>query len=156
VFRTIAFRVLLMPLVGLIAIWFMIFSVMYFVSGDNLIQYLQALLNELQWEFALPAIGFNAWAIIPLGLVILPAALEMLQLYAKANVFKKQVFNFLILFVLVLLTSAFFVKHALHMLAWLSIPFSIWVANLVIYLRKGWKKDLAYLCVFLFWLISLL
>lgn len=154
VFRTLFFRALLMPVVGLVAIWFMIFTVMYFISGNSLFVLLNDLLDELQWHFALPDLSINPWALIPLGLVLLPAGLELLQLYAKANVFKKQVFNFLIFFVLLVFVASFFVKNSVYLISWLCLPLSIWVANLVIYTKKGWRKDLVYAGVFLFWLIS--
>ncbi len=154
-FGHLTFRTFLMPLMGVSATCFMLFTVLYWVFDLNV-------LSEYLGSFAGMITTFNwgtfsrAWVFIPLVLVAVPALLETTHLYGKANVRKRQIFTFLTIYFVLTTVAGFFVEHKVNVWIWLLIPFAIFTVNLLNYIKKGWRKNVVFLLLVLFLILSFL
>lgn len=143
-FGRIHFRAFLMPLVGLLAVWFVIFTVMFWLADQEVADMVPALLAAVKIGVSPRISDPNWWKSLPMILAAIPAFFEMLQVYGKANNFKRQTFTFLLMFFLLFLVAGVFVKEHSRLWMWLGIPLSVFIVNLIHYLRKAWFKDIIY------------
>lgn len=152
-FGHLSFRTFLMPVIGVSAACFMLFTVLYWVFGLNV---LADYVGSFRGMLGMPDWGFvsNNWVFVPLILIALPAFLETAQVYGKANVRKRQVFTFLTVYFIMALVAGLFVQQKAHIWTWLLIPFAIFTVNLIHYTRKGWRKNIIFLLLMLFYGLS--
>ncbi len=154
-FGHLTLRTFLMPLIGVSATCFMLFTVLYWVFnlnvwGDYLTSF-AGMITTFNWDMF-----SRAWVLIPLVLVALPALLETTQVYGKANVRKRQIFTFLTTYFLITTVAGFFVEQKDNVWIWLLIPFAIFTVNLLNYTKKGWRKNIIFLLLMLFLVLSFL
>lgn len=154
-FGSFYFRSLLMPLTGLLAIWFLLFSFAWLYFGIPLSEQLQLVFGDFQLAFDQAELSDYGWRYLPLLLLLLPALFQTVQVYTKANMYKKQVFSFMLIMLLIILAAGLFVENNLGLLLWLCFPFTVLLSNLVHYSKKWWTKDLVYLGLLGFLLLSL-
>lgn len=149
------FRTMLMPIMGVGAVYFIVFALLYWMAGFNGIEYLMHRYSEMQLGFHLKDTQ-HALVYIPLILLIIPALLETAQIYGKASVQKRQLFTFLVEASLLIVIAGTFVENSPNLWVWLSIPLAILVVNLINYRKKRWQKDLVYVMLIAFLALSLL
>lgn len=143
-FGRLYFRALLMPLVGMVAVWFVAYAVVLWfvpVSPSTLVV---GILSQV--EIGLQPSGYSEtwWRFLPLLAVAVPALIEMMRAYGKASVYKRQCFSFLFYFFLLFLVAGSFVPGHGHIWLWLALPLSVFVVNLLHYAKKNWLKDVVY------------
>ena len=146
---------LLMPLTGILAVWFVVCSLIYWIAGATAVSHTLKSLAELPFG-NFPEWRLNLWRVIPLVLLLVPAMYQLMNVYGKAKVLQRQSFGFLmILFVLLLIGGIVFYDPA-GIWLWMSFPASALYVNLVKGLKRAWLKDvvylvlLSYLALFLF------
>lgn len=148
------FRTFLMPIIGMTAIYFMLFTILYWIFHFDGITYLLA-----DFKSVIPVFHYDdfhkAWVYIPLVIVAIPAFLETAQTYGKASVLKRQVFTFLTLFFLIMAVAGAFVQNGVQIWMWLAVPLSVFVVNRLHYQRKNWQKDISYLLLLIFLAMTL-
>lgn len=148
-------RTFLMPVIGISAILFMLFTLLYWIFGLNAFELYISNFQHLKPGYH-PG-GFEYWwEFIPVVLLALPAFLETVQVYGKASVKKRQIFTFLIVLMLASAAAGFFMrKHAIGWV-WVLMPLAIFFVNLLHYQRKNWHKNLVYGFLMLALFLSLL
>ncbi len=149
-FGAVYFRAFLMPVMGVCAVWFMLFSYFYLAHGYGLAYQWEVVFGELEMQLDLNEWGEQSWRYLPLLALMLPAFYQTLQVYSKANVLKKQAFSFMLLMLLILFAAGLLIEDNLRLYLWLTIPVSVLLSNLIHYSRKWWQKDLVYLGLILF------
>lgn len=142
-------RGLLMPVVGILAVWFMAFALFFAWGEQSFVSFMLEGFStiELFWR---PQAMAEYWRFIPLLVLLLPALLEITQVYAKADVQKRQTFVFFLLAALVFFLGGGFLADPQRVWLWLNIPLGLFVLNLVHYLRKPWWRDISYLLLLLY------
>ncbi len=148
-------RTFLMPLIGISATCFMLFTVLYWVFDVNVLK--DYLLGFVGMTGSFNLEGFRGiWVYTPLVAVALPALLETTHVYGKANVRKRQIFTFLTTYFLLTAAAGFFVTQKANVWIWLLIPLAIFTVNLLHYTRKDWKKNIVFVLLMLFLALSFL
>ena len=148
-------RTFIMPVLGLAAIYFMISTLLFWLSDIDGPGYLMERFSGLEIGFHFRDIR-HVWVYIPLVLACIPALLETAQVYGKANVKKRQVFTFFLVVSLLLIAAGTFVEESENLWIWLSIPISALIVNLIHYRQKNWQKDIFYLLLLIFVALSVL
>lgn len=143
-------RTFLMPIIGLSAIYFFLFTLLYWIFDINGLEYLLKSIGNIVPGFHFSDIR-KVWVYIPLAISALPALLETTQVYGKANVQKRQIFTFLSLSFLLLLLGGVFIEISSTLWIWTALPISAFVVNLIHYRRKAWQRDIYYLLLLIFW-----
>lgn len=142
-------RTFLMPAIGVLATFFMVFTVLYWIFDFNAMEVffdrLMTSFTLLEWPY-LEDIGIYS----PLLLLALPAILETAQIYGKASVKKRQIFTFLTTTFLIILLMGLFVKNKGAVWIWLTLPYAIFTTNLIHYIKKAWLRDMVYLVLIVF------
>lgn len=153
-FGHLSVRTFLMPHIGMAGVYFMLFTLLYWIFDINVLPIFWEGFMSLRPAFELNDFtGF--WVYLPLLLVALPAFLETSQVYGKASVKKRQIFTFLTLYFLVALLAGLLIQSKADAWIWLLLPLAIFVVNLLHYLRKNWHKNIVYLLLILFLFLSL-
>lgn len=148
-------RTFLMPLIGISATCFMLFTVLFWVFDMNVLEdYLASFIGMITTFDG--RVFSRAWVFIPLVLIALPALLETSHVYGKANVRKRQIFTFLTTYLLLTAAAGFFVELKANVWIWLLIPFAIFTVNLLNYIKKGWRKNIVFVLLILFLVLSFL
>lgn len=154
-FGHLSVRTFLMPHIGMAGVYFMLFTLLYWIFDINVLPIFWEGFMSLRPAFELNDFtGF--WVYLPLLLVALPSFLETSQVYGKASVKKRQIFTFLTLYFLVALLAGLLIQSKADAWIWLLLPLAIFVVNLLHYLRKNWYKNIVYLLLILFLFFSLL
>lgn len=154
-FGHLTLRTFLMPLIGVSATCFMLFTVLYWVFDLHVLSdYLASFIGMITTFNG--DVFSRAWVFIPLVLIALPALLETTHVYGKANVRKRQIFTFLTTYFLLTTAAGFFVEQKVNVWIWLLIPFAIFTVNLLNYIKKGWRKNIVFLLLMLFLALSFL
>lgn len=146
-------RTFIMPVIGLSGVYFMISTLLYWLTDISGPEYLLGRFREVDMGFHFDDTR-NVWVYIPLLAAVVPALLETAQVYGKANVKKRQVFTFFMVFSLVMVVAGTFVKQSSNLWIWLSIPLSALVVNLIHYRQKKWQKDVFYVLLIAFLVLS--
>lgn len=137
---------ILMPVLGVLAVWFLACSVVYWTQGSSeMTAALQTLMILPAGD--LPSWSENLWRVLPVAILLLPAVLELMNTYGKAKVLQRQSFGFLMLLLVLLMIAGavFFSPSGLWL--WMAFPVAVLVVNLINALKKTWLKDLAYLMI---------
>ncbi|WP_417600896.1 DUF6427 family protein [Owenweeksia hongkongensis] len=148
-------RTFLMPIMGAAAIYFMTFTVLYWLAGINGIRFMIERFSSINLGFHFRDIE-KLWVYIPLAIAAVPAFIETAQIYGKASVQKRQVFTFLLAMSGLLVLAGTYVENSFDLWIWLSIPLAALVVNLIHYRKKAWQKDLYYLLLIIFLALSIL
>jgi len=148
-------RTFLMPILGSAAIYFMTFTVLYWLADINGIEYMTARFSAINFGFHFRDIE-KLWVYIPLVLAAIPAYIETAQIYGKASVQKRQIFTFLIAVSALLVLTGTYIEHSFDLWIWLSIPFGALIVNLIHYRKKAWQKDMYYLLLMIFLALSII
>ncbi len=143
-FGRVYFRALLMPVVGMAAIWFMGYTVVFWLTSVSAGDLLSGIFSQIEVGFHPDGYSKTWWRFIPLVIVTAAAIVEMFQVYGKASVYKRQCFTFLLYFFLLFLIIGAFIPFHSRIWIWLSIPLAVLIVNLIHYLRKQWMKDIIY------------
>jgi hypothetical protein len=146
---------LLMPVLGLLAIWFLGCSIIYWSAGSD--EVLAALQASLVFPAGkIPRWSENLWRVLPVAILVLPAFFELLATYGKAKVLQRQSFGLLmILFVILLVAGSIFYDPA-GLWFWMAFPAAVIIVNLINGLKRSWLKDLVYLVLICYLLLFLL
>jgi len=146
---------ILIPVLGLLAIWFVVCSVLYWTAGiSEVVSALGALVNLPQAN--LPVWSENLWRISPLVILLIPSFLELLGAYGKVKVLQSKSFGFLmIMFIAILVAGAVFYNPA-GLWIWMAFPTAVLVVNLINALKRRWLKELAYLLLLSYLLLFLI
>lgn len=149
------FRTFLMPVVGMLALWFMIFSVLYFFSSTSFTEIIKLRFDELINEMGI--IHFTQWhVLLPASVSVIFALFETTQVYGKASVLKRQTYTFLTLFLILSILLAIITRTGYLILSWTAIPLGCFLVNLVHYSRKRWQKEMVYVLLLASFLLVLL
>lgn len=135
---------ILMPFIGLLAIWFLGSAIIYWLGGTKEVSLVYQGLVDLPFG-SLPSWQDNLWRILPVAILFVPAMFQLLNVLSKAKVLQRQSFGMmLVFFTVILLTGALFYQPA-GLWIWLAFPVATMIVNLVLKLNKAWMKDLVYL-----------
>ncbi len=148
-------RTFMMPLMGISAMYFMLFTLLHWIFDVNALGTLISEVGSLRPHFEVADFS-QWWVYLPLAILVPPAFLETVQVYGKASVRKRQIFTFLMLVMLIALVVGLLVPHPANAWIWLLLPLAVFVVNLIHYLRKSWHKDLVYLMLISYLFLSLL
>ncbi|MDZ7845474.1 MAG: DUF6427 family protein [Owenweeksia sp.] len=156
-FGRLFFRALLMPLVGLVAIWFMLFSISFGLGDAGMVEQVALSFTEVPLNLAVgQGLVFKGWGhLVPLAVVLLPALFHLPRVFNRANVLKRQVYTFLIFTALVLLVTGSLVENYRALWIWLLIPLAVFLVNFIQDQQKKWRKDVIYLLLLLYLGLSL-
>lgn len=135
---------LLMPLTGLLAVWFMAGALLYWFGGTEELRTAFASLAELPFG-RMPEFENSLWRAIPLLILLLPALLRLAAVYGKAKILQRQSYGFLLLFMFLLLIGGALFYKTTGLWIWMALPMAALVVNLVKGINKNWMKDLVYL-----------
>lgn len=148
-------RTFLMPIIGAAAIYFMSFTLLFWLVDINGIEFMTTRLGNIALGFHFRDIE-NLWLYIPLAIAVIPALFETAQIYGKASVQKRQIFTFLLSMSALLFLAGTYIEHIFDLWLWLSIPFAALVVNLIHYRKKSWQKDVYYLLLIAFLTLSII
>lgn len=148
-------RTFLMPLMGAAAIYFMSFTVIYWLADINGIDFMIDRFRDINMGFHFRDIE-KFWVYIPLLMTAIPALFETAQIYGKASVQKRQIFTFFLAVSGLLILAGTYVEHSFYLWIWLSIPFASLIVNLIHYRKKSWQKDIHYVLLIIFLALSIL
>jgi len=134
-------RTIILPFIGLVAVYFITFCLLYFLGQKQIINYYREehFLLFLNWS---DTRFKNLWLFIPVLLTVIPAMGEYVQAQRKAKVQKLQLLNFFAgAFALSTLSIGLWGVNGDYFFV-LAIPITVLQANLMHYLKKWWETDL--------------
>ena len=132
----------------------MLFTILFLMVDYNALDHIVDHFSKI--SFGLSESRMTIWAIVPVIMVGLPSAAQTVQVFGKANVKKRQLFTFLIFFLILSLVSAIFINGSVLLQVWPLLSLSVFIVNLVHYIRKQWLKDMVYLLLFVALLLGTL
>ncbi len=147
-------KTLLMPLLAIIAVYFMVFTILYWLFQYNAFEALIQNYQNMTFGFDV-SITENGWVLTPLVIVAFMALAETMQVYGKANVKKRQIFTFLLTFFLLSAVAGFTMGQSDLRKIWPLIPMAFFTVNLIHYQRKEWLKTSVYGLLLLFFILVL-
>ena len=145
---------LLIPLVGLGAVWLLTGSIIYWNSGMEELEFVFR--GLVRYPFGvLPKWNEDLWRAIPLIILFIPSMLQLLNVYSKVKVLQRQSLGLMLLyFAVVLIVGAVFYKTD-GLWIWMALPLAVFIVNLIQSLRKNWMKDLIYLVLLAYLILFL-
>lgn len=134
----------LMPVLGVLAIWFMALSAVYWTAGSS--EVVLAMQNLIHLPTGdIPSWSVNLWRVLPVAILLIPSFLELLSTYGKAKVLQRQSFGFLMILLVILLVSGAVFYNPSGLWIWMAFPSAVLLVSLINALKRSWLKDLAYL-----------
>lgn len=154
VFGQIELRSFIASILGLFAIYFMLFSIFYFLTDVDFIEFMGSRFGELIISFEkveLLLLGVY----VPIVIAVLLAIPDFLAVLNKAKVLKRQsmLFFAMTLVLSLLIGVAINTKAEIFVLA--APPIIVLEANLLRSLKRWWLKDLFYLLVLSSFIIAI-
>lgn len=135
---------ILMPLIGLLAVWFVVSSMIYWDGGIKEVELVYRGMINLPFG-KIPMWRDSLWRVIPIVILFFPAVVQLLNVFGKAKVLQRQSYGLMLLFfTITLIIGALFYDPA-GVLIWLAFPIATMLVNLIHSLSKVWMKNMVYL-----------
>ncbi len=148
-------RTFLVPVIGLFAFYFLVFSLYFFFTPFSFIEEFWNLLSLYSWR------GFDwdwnsLWPFGFLLLVMLMAIAEYAKALNYAKIQKRQFLNFNMVLIVLGCLLAIIWKGPWASMIITAFGVSVFLSNLVQYVSRWWLKDLVYLSLILTFLFVIL
>lgn len=144
VFRALNVKTLLVPIIGVFALYSILFVVGFFFTEENFSEFMvgrykEISLNVIQYDLRV------LLSLLGVILVSLAGIAEVIRNLGKAVVFKRQIMSVSIGVLIIIIGLSLIQTQAENILFMAVFPISILQYNLLLNLNKWWQKDLVYL-----------
>ena len=137
-------RGMVIPLLGLSAFYFLLYSFYFFFTKLSFASELWELIVRFGWN----STNWNLEAFWPYSFLIISAVVALIE-YVKAlnhaKIQKRQFLNFNLVILSVSLISFLLLKSPWAGGVMMAFPLAVFLANLIQYVSKWWMRDLVYL-----------
>ncbi|MGB0177510.1 MAG: DUF6427 family protein, partial [Owenweeksia sp.] len=137
-------RGMLIPVLGLSAFYFMLYSIYFFLTPLSFPAEMWKLLVMFEWNFMNWDLE-STWPYLFLIVSVIVALIEYLKALNHAKIQKRQFLNFNLVILVVTLVSFILLKSPWAGGVMMAFPLAVFLANLIQYVPKWWMRDLVYL-----------